>query len=56
MIVKLHTGFNAEIEGVQATVKKLKQLKNGYLPRNITEYRPVMFNYTRWSGKHHTLK
>lgn len=55
-MVKQHDDLNSSIETVHETMREAKQLKNAALLRNITDYHPVMFNRTRWSGKYRTLK
>lgn len=45
-MVNSHCDLEDTIETVHNTVKEAKQFQNAALLRNLTDYRPVMFNQT----------
>ena len=45
------------LESVQTTMRQCKKsLKNAAVLRNLSTLKPIMYNKTRWSGKHDVLK
>ena len=49
--------LNQNLESVQNTMRQCKQsLKNAAVLRNLSTLKPIMYNKTRWSGKHDVLK
>ena len=49
--------LNQILESVQNSMRQCKQsLKNAAVLRNLSTLKPIMYNKTRWSGKHDVLK
>ena len=56
-MVTKNTDLDNKIESIQKTMRQCKKsIKNMAILRNLTMYRPILYNKTRWSGKHHVLK
>ena len=56
-MVETNRDMNDKIETVQKTMKQCKRsIKNMAILRKISDFSPVLYNKTRWSGKHYVLK
>lgn len=49
------TCLTSVVESVHATIESARKLKNAALSRNITDYKALLSNETRWSGKRRML-
>lgn len=52
----LHADLDNTLLLVQGTMVLARQLKNAAFFRNLTSYRPKMYNRTLWLGKFDTLQ
>jgi len=56
LMVQNDRSLQNTIEGVHRVMKAAKpKLKSAAVLRNLTKLRPILYNKTRWSGKHDML-
>lgn len=55
-MLSTHHDLMKTIETVHDIIREAKQLKNAVVLRNLTGFRPIMYNRTCWSGKVYTLQ